>query len=686
MEGTELGQELWRPSDLFLERCNLTLFLNWLREKRGINHRDYADLWNWSVAEPEAFWQSIWDHFDILHDGQPQAVLQGKMPTARWFPGTRVNYAEHVLRNEATGDPNRTAIRHSSETRPLTDTSWVELANDVRRLATSLRDLGIRPGDCVASYMPNIIETVIAMLACTAIGATWSSAAPEFGTKTVIDRLGQIKPKLLFAADGYRYGGKDYNRSREISEILSNLPEIEHVVWLDYLGFQGKKPGLGPGVETRSWDEMLSGPPVDASAFRYERVTNDHPLWVLFSSGTTGLPKAIAHSHHGILLECYKCAAFHFNLKKDDCLFFYSTTGWMMWNTLLNALLMNGVTVLFDGHPSQPNPMTLWSLADEAGATCFGTNPTITQIMEKLRLRPADSCRLERLESVVLIGSPAMPDAFQWIYENVKSDVWLTSQSGGTEFCSGLLGGVPTRPVRAGFIDAPTLGVNARIFNDAGMPVTGEAGELVILAPMPSMPLFLWGDEDFELYRKTYFHRWPEVWCHGDFARIDEDLSSQVFGRSDATLNRYGVRIGAAEIYRTLDEIPGVMDSLVVCVELPGGGYYMPLFVALKENQALDDALISEIKTRLRVERSPRHVPDEIIQAPDIPVTITGKKMEIPVRRLLMGAQLSAVASEGATRNSTSLRWFAEFAKTRMTAEATASTSSQAHAGREYRS
>jgi acetoacetyl-CoA synthetase len=455
------------------------------------------------------------------------------------LPRTRLNYAEHVLRHETKGDPGRPAIRHSSELRPLHETSWKELANHVRTLATALRRLGIRPGDCVVSYMPNIVETAITMLATTAIGATWASAAPEFGAKTVVDRFGQIGPKLIFVADGYRYGGKEFDRSKEIAEIVAQTSTIEKVVWLDYRGDGDRS--LIRGVEVLSWGSLLEGPTPDTADFRFERVASDHPLWVLFSSGTTGLPKAIVHGHHGIVVEAYKNAAFHFNLKKDDVLFFYSTTGWMMWNTLMNAVLMDGVAVLFDGHPSQPDPMSLWTLAESAGATAFGTNPTVTQIMRKLGLRPKESCKFEHLESVMLVGSPATPDAFHWVYENVKSDVWVTSQSGGTEFCSGLLGGVPTDPVRAGLIDAPSLGVDAKIFNKDGQPVLNEPGELVIASPMPSMPPKLWGDEDNKRYRDTYFDRWPDVWRHGDSAQINSDLTCQVFGRSDATLNRYGV-------------------------------------------------------------------------------------------------------------------------------------------------
>jgi acetoacetyl-CoA synthetase len=655
----ETGQILWTPTEAFKTRSNLHQFELWLKQTRGLEFANYQALWDWSVTEPDAFWRSIWDYFDILSDAPPSRILEGAMPNARWFAGSRVNYAEHVLRGETHGDADRTVIRHSSELRPLTETSWRDLGCRVRKLATRLRVLGIGPGDRVVAYMPNIIETVIAMLASTAIGAIWSTAAPEFGTGTVVDRFGQIEPKLIFVADGYRYGGKDFNRGAEISAIVASVPSIEAVVWMDYLGQTPTLPDLGR--HTIRWETLFDGPEIPQSTFAFERVPSDHPLWILFSSGTTGLPKAIVHGHQGILVESYKTAAFHFNIKAGDCLFFYSTTGWMMWNTLMNAPLMDAVAVLYDGHPSHPDPSKLWALADAAGATAFGTNPTLTQIMRKMEIHPNTQHLFERLESVMLVGSPATPDAFGWVYDTVKPGLWVTSQSGGTEFCSGLLAGVPSEPVKAGQINAPALGVAARTFDDHGDEIFDQPGELVVTQPMPSMPLFLWGDTDGARYRSSYFDRWPGIWRHGDLAQINRGGGCFVFGRSDATLNRHGVRIGSAEIYRTMDGIKGVVDSLVVCIEQPDGGYYMPLFVSLSDGATLDDALITTIKTRLRIERSPRHVPDEIVQAPAIPATLTGKKMEIPVRKLLMGHLLADVVSEGAAKDPSALHWFAAF-------------------------
>ena len=402
------GKELWRPSKDFIARSALRHYSSWLARNRGLSFQNYDELWTWSVTEPAKFWRSIWDYFEIIADGEPTTIVSGTMPQACWFEGSRVNYAEHVLRHEQTGDPQRPMFRHSSEIRPLSDASWAETAAAVRKLATQLRALGIGPGDRVVAYMPNIIETAIAMLAATAIGAVWSAAAPEFGLNTVVERFGQIKPKLIFVADGYRYGGKDFDRTETIGQIVEAVGSFETVVWLDYLGATKTLPALATAMVR--WSDLLAGPEVPRETFVFERVDSSHPLWILFSSGTTGLPKAITHNHHGILVECYKNTAFHFNIKPGDCLFFYSTTGWMMWNTLMNGPLLDATAVLFDGHPSHPDPGKLWQLADEAGATTLGANPTVTQIMARLKIVPKELYDLDRLESVLLVGSPAAPD------------------------------------------------------------------------------------------------------------------------------------------------------------------------------------------------------------------------------------------------------------------------------------
>lgn len=660
------GEFLWEGDEAFKRSANPTAFMDWLREERGLDFAGYEEMRAWSAAEIERFWAAIWDYFGIISETPYETVLANReMPGAQWFPGSRVNYAEHILRREAD-HPDRTVLYHLSELRPLAEMSWGELGGKVRILATRLRQMGVVPGDRVVSYMPNVPETIIACLAATAIGAIWSSAAPEFGVKTVADRFAQIEPKVMFAADGYRFAGKDFPRDREVAEIVGSLPTLETVVWLDYLGGV-ERPGFD-GRQVLAWSELIQGPPIAREDFRYERVPHDHPLWILFSSGTTGLPKAIVHNHVGIVLEHYKAAAFHLNLKPTSCMFFYSTTGWVMWNTLLWGPLMGGKVLLYDGSPAHPTPELLWKLAAETGVTSFGASPTFVENMRKAGIVPREKYDLSALENVFLAGSPATPETFAWLYQSVKKDLWVTSQSGGTEFCSGLVGASPLLPVHAGEIQSRLLGVDVRVYDDAGNEVVDEVGEMVVVSPMPSMPIFMWGDKDFSRYRESYFDTWPGRWRHGDFMKLNRRGGCYVYGRSDSTLNRFGVRIGSAEIYRTVENVEGVADSLVVCIEEPGGGYYMPLFLRLKDGVSLDARLDAEIRGRLRAERSPRHVPDEILAAPAIPYTLTGKKMEVPVRKLLMGWPVEKAYSPDAMQDPRAMQWFVDFAQRRRAA------------------
>lgn len=654
------GEVLWQAADDRKSGLNLTRFIGWLNA-RGHSFAGYGDLYDWSITDLAGFWSAVATYFDLLHDGLLTPVLTDTpMPRTRWLPEARLNYAEHVLRHETTGDPARMMLHHASELRPMATASWAEIAGTVRKLATRLRAMGIGPGDRVVAYMPNLPETVIAMLATTAIGAVWSSAAPEFGAQTVIDRFGQIEPKLVFAVNGYRYGGKDFDRSADLSRILAALPSVQHVVALDYL------PGAALPDGALLWDDLLTGLEVPRESFTYSRVDTDHPLWVLFTSGTTGLPKPIVQGHHGIVLEHYKSAAFHFELQSGGALFFYSTTGWMVWNTLMWGPLMNGRAVLYDGHPSHPDARLLWRIADETRASVIGVSPTYIQLVRQQGIEPGQEFALQALQSVMLVGSPSTPETFDWVYASVKPDIWASSQSGGTEFCSGLLAGSPLLPTRAGEIQAPALGVAAKAFSEDGAVLVDDVGELVILQPMPSMPLCFWNDTDFARYTDAYFDTWPGVWRHGDRVRFNVHGGGFVLGRSDATLNRYGVRIGSAEIYRTMEGIAGVADSLILCVEDGKGGFWMPLFVQMAQGVALDDAKRAEIVKRLRTERSPRHVPDEIIQAPEIPLTLTGKKLEVPVRKLMLGMPLAKAASRDATRNPAALDWFADLAERRL--------------------
>ena len=654
------GELLWTPDPARAEASQVARFMRFLTDTRGRAFASYEALWRWSVTDLEGFWGAVWSFYDVHSAAPYERVLASRdMPGAVWFPGSRVNYAEHMLRYERAAAPDETVFVHGSELRPLARMSWQELGGAVRVLATRLRELGVEPGDRVVAYMPNIPETAIAMLATTAIGAVWSSAAPEFGARTVLDRFAQIEPKLAFVADGYRFGGKDFERTQEIRALVDALPTVEHVVWLPYL-HAAERPI--PIERARPWASLFDGPPVLADDFHYTYVAEDHPLWILFSSGTTGLPKAIVHGHVGMLLEHLKSTGLAQDLDPSSRSFFYSTTGWMMWNALLSALLQGASVVLYDGHPAHPSLALLWQLAVDARATSFGASPTYVAIMQKMGLVPRERFDLAQLQGVLLTGSPVSPEATAWFYENVKTDLWVTSPSGGTELCAALVGGSPILPVYAGEIQTRLLGMDVHAWNDAGEEVTDEVGELVVTSPAPSMPLRFWNDPGDARYRETYFEPYPRVWRHGDFIKLNARGGAYIYGRSDSTLNRFGVRIGSAEIYRAMDRLEAIADSLIVCLERDGGGFYMPLFVKLAAGATLGDDLRARIVATLRDDCSPRHVPDEIHAVDIIPYTLTGKKMEIPVRRILAGAAPERVASRDAMLDPSALDWFGRFA------------------------
>jgi acetoacetyl-CoA synthetase len=549
-------------------------------------------------------------------------------------------------------------LLHRSETVPLAGMDWAALAGQVRILATRLRAMGVGPGDRVVSCMPNIPQTVIAMLATTSIGAIWASCSPDFGWRGVIDRFSQLTPTVMFCVDGYTYGGKQYDRLAEMTQIASGLDSLKHTIFLPYA--RPDRADLPAGVLT--WDEVLDHPPVPAAEFIFEQVPFSHPLWILFSSGTTGLPKPIVHGHGGILLEQFKLQKFHMDLNEGDRLFFFTTTGWMMWNFLVSSLLLGVCPVLYDGNPLYP-PDVLWQLAAEAKVTLFGASPSFVDLMVRQEIVPGQDFDLSAMRGVVLAGSPVSAACGAWFYRNVKSDLWLATGSGGTDTCCGLVGGVPVLPVYAGEIQARHLGVAAQAFNERGESVTDEVGELVITRPMPSMPVCFWGDTDGSRYRESYFADFPGVWRQGDFFRVNARGGCFVLGRSDATLNRHGVRIGTAEIYAVLASIGEIEDALIVNLDLPGGGFYMPLFVRLPDGAVLDDALRRTICDRLRQEYTPRHVPDRIIQVHDIPATLTGKKMEVPVRKILLGVAPDEAANVNAMANPDSLKEFVAYAR-----------------------
>jgi acetoacetyl-CoA synthetase len=638
---------LWTPSPERIERTTLTRYMEWLAEKRELTFDGYHDLWRWSARDLEGFWGSLVEFFGVrFSEGGDRVLGNDAMPGAKWFPGARLSYAEHMF---AGKDPSGLAIQHASESRELASVTWGELRAQTAAIAAGLRSLGVGEGDRVAAYMPNIPETVAALLACASIGAIWSSAAPEFGARSVIDRFSQIEPKVLLAIDGYRYGGKEFDRRETVERIAGEIPGLERVVQLGYLDGSG-------------WEDGFLGPA--DSELQFAQLPFDHPLWVLYSSGTTGLPKPIVHGQGGILLEHLKKAHLHLDAQAGDRLFWFTTTGWMMWNFIVGMLLGDASIVLFDGNPGYPSLATLWDLAADSGMTCFGTSAAFIGACMKadgLTLR-SDVRDLSALKSVGSTGSPLSPEGFEWIYDQLGSDTWLFSTSGGTDLCTAFVGGVPTLPVYLGELQARALGAAVEAWDPDGKPLIGEVGELVITRPMPSMPVFFWGDDDGSRYRESYFEHYPGVWRHGDWIEITPRETAIIYGRSDSTINRGGVRMGTSEIYRAVLALDDVVDALVVDVPREGGEAWMPLFVVLREGVSLDDSLISEIRRRVREDCSPRHVPDEIRQIDEVPRTLSGKVLEVPVKRILMGTPADQAASRESLANPAALDYFVDLA------------------------
>lgn len=652
------GDLLWTPSPQRLDRANLTHYIHWLANRKRCFH-SYSDLWEWSVDDQEGFWGSLFEYFGIRTSSPFTRVLGTRsMPGTEWFPGARVNYAEHALRYER---PGAVALVHSTEANACRTLSWDELGNAVRKLATRLRSLGLGPGDRVAAYLPNSPEAVIAMLAVASIGAIWASCSPELGVRGTVDRFSQLQPKAAFCVDGYLYGGKPFDRRSDLRVILASLPSLEHVIYLRQLE---PKSEVRLSQHTLLWEEMLAGPCQPRDSFNFFQAPFSHPLWILFSSGTTGLPKPIVHCHGGIILEQLKALKLNMDVHPAQRVLIFTTTGWMMWNVLASALLVNAVPILYDGNPTYPRPDALWSLADSSGAALFAASPAYVAMLEKAGVRPKEHFSLSRLESVLLAGSPVTAQCMNWLYRNVKDDIWVHSGSGGTDVCTGIAGGVVTQPVYAGEIQGRQLGVAAYAFNEKGQAVTDEVGEMVITRPLPSMPVGFWNDLDGSRYRESYFDVYPGVWRHGDFFKVNSRGGCFVLGRSDATLNRHGVRIGTAEVYRSLTELPEIEDALIVNLDLSGGGFFMPLFVKLRPGIALDDELQDRVRLVMRKSYSARHIPDKIYQINAIPYTSTGKKMEVPVRRILMGVPAEKVADRSAMADGTALEWFIDYAGT----------------------
>jgi acetoacetyl-CoA synthetase len=663
MEKSTIEAEvLWAPSPQMVERSQLTRYMRWLEENRDLRFEDYGSLWRWSVTEIEDFWATIWEYSDVISETSYEEVLrERKMPGADWFPGTSINYAEHIFRGKADEE---VAVHYASELRELSELRWGELRQQVAEVREGLRALGVTKGDRIVAYVPNGPEALIAFLATASLGAIWSSCSPDFGPGSVVDRFAQIEPKAMFTVDGYRYGGKDFDRLDTVAEIAAQIPSLERIVVVPYLSHSPELSTLEErekAAPPMTWGQLLDLG--QGAELAFEHVPFDHPLWVLYSSGTTGLPKAIVHGHGGILLEQLKKGYLHLDTQPGDRVFWFTTTGWMMWNFVVGVLLTPASIILYDGNPAHPDMGVLWDLAERTGMTCFGTSAAYIAACMKDGVEPGARRDLSALRSVGSTGSPLSPEGFQWVYDHVGADTWLFSTSGGTDLCTAFVGGVPLLPVYKGELQGRILGAKVEAFDEDGNSVIDEVGELVITEPMPSMPVFLWGDEDGSRYRASYFEMYPGIWRHGDWIEITSRGTAVIYGRSDSTINRGGIRMGTSEIYRAVSAVPEVLDSLVVDIPREGTEGWMPLFVVLREGAELDEELSKRIKGSIRERCSPRHVPNQIFQIAEVPRTLSGKVLEVPVKRILSGDPPEKAASRDSLANPAALDYFVELSR-----------------------
>lgn len=645
------GEVIWTPEVDPDDLPQVERFAEFVRSRGASIGGGYEALWRWSVDDPDAFWSALAEFAEVRLGGEPGSVREGAaMPDVRWFPGRTVNYAEHLLR-----DREGVALVAVPEGGAPVEMQHEELRRQVAALAGHLRSIGVRPGDRVVAILPNVPEAAVAFLAAAAIGAVWSVCSPEFGPGAIVSRFRQLEPKAVIAAPGFRLAGRDRDRRSEIAEVLAELDSVREVIWV-----AGPAPSIPlPDIDApaTTWEEALS---TDAELV-FEAVEFSHPLWVLFSSGTTGIPKGIVHGHGGALLEMLNLLLFGGDLRPGDRFFFVASTSWVVWNSLIGALAVGAVPVLLDGNPTHPSPERVWEVAAQARAAVLGVGAGFIHACAKAGLEPGRDHDLSELRTVQVTGSPLSPDGFRWVYREV-GDVWLASMSGGTDIIGCFVGGAATLPVRVGYIQAPALGVSVESWDERGEPASGK-GELVVTKPMPSMPLRFWGDDDGARYRASYFDTYPGVWRHGDFIEIS-DRGILILGRSDSTLNRQGIRLGSADLYAAVESVPEVAEAMVVGAEIGAEGYFMPLFVHLAEGvdaAAATEAIIAAVRRDL----SARYLPDEIVPVRGIPHTKTGKKLEVPVKRLLQGAALSEVVDLGAVDDPELLREYADYAARR---------------------
>ncbi|WP_100402615.1 acetoacetate--CoA ligase [Bacillus sp. FJAT-42315] len=644
------GEIIWEPSMQRKESTVLSQYVKWLNETKGLNFSEYTELWRWSVDELENFWQSIWEFCEVKGGQTAHQVLNTRrMPGNKWFEGANLSYTENVFSND---QEDKTAIYFRSEHIPPVQISWKELRNKVAAVAHSLKKMGVKRGDRIVSYMPNIPETVIAFLATASIGAIWSSCSPDFGARSVIDRFQQIEPVVLFAVDGYQYNGKVFDKTSVVSQLQKEIVSLKHTIVVPYVQKMDME-----GVTL--WSELFTEEP----ELSFEKVSFDHPLWIVYSSGTTGIPKPIVQGHGGIVLEHMKLMKLQYDLTDEDIVFWFTTTGWVMWNLLVASLLAGSSIAIYDGSPSYPSLDVLWEMTDEIGISFFGTSAPFINNSMKAGVKPKEKFKLSKLKSIASTGAPLTGDGYQWVYEQVKNDVWLSSSSGGTDVCTGFVGGVSTSPVRVGEIQGPSLGVHVEAYDDEGRSLINQVGELVISKPMPSMPLYFWNDLENKRYFESYFDTYPGIWKHGDWIKIDDKGSSIIYGRSDSTINRSGVRAGTSDIYRVVERLDEVMDSLVIDLEVINRTASLLLFVALKPNIELDSVLTKKIKEQVKLHVSPRFIPDHIYKVDKIPKTLNGKKLEVPIRKMLLGFDFDKVINPDSMSNPESLPFFKELAQ-----------------------